>query len=195
MTAGPPLCLRHTDWLEHRLIVSGPADTLAVFQRAAAGAGVVPWFLDGERIEEDLFHRMATATPRTLSIEGARILAGQLRAAMERRHARAVAQVGRSCACPLDLHALVPVPSDVLRLGPDHPDALAWLWEYWGTTEPLRHVAAGSASPRGERAINDPSFRVGFWAADWTPWRALATIAAAWPALRFDMRPLYEAAP
>lgn len=125
MTAELPLYLPHTDWLEHRVMISGPAVMLTAFGSAAAGAGVVPWQVDGDRIEEDFFHRMATAMPRTLSLPGARILVGQLRAAMERRHALALAQVGRSRACPFDLHVLVPVPEVVLRLGSDHPDALA----------------------------------------------------------------------
>ena len=72
------------------------------------------------------------------------MLAAELRDAVARRHALAVARVGRSTACPFDLHALVPVPADVLRLGPDHPDALPWLWAHWGTTQALRHVVASS---------------------------------------------------
>jgi hypothetical protein len=34
---------------------------------------------------------------------------------------------------------------------------------------------------------------VTFWSADWTPWRALAQIAARWPSLRIDTRPSYDA--
>jgi len=38
----------------------------------------------------------------------------------------------------------------------------------------------------------DPgALHLSFWSADWTPWRALATVAVAWPALRFDVRPTY----
>ena len=36
--------------------------------------------------------------------------------------------------------------------------------------------------------------RLGFWAADWTPWRALTALAADWPQLRFVTRLLYEQA-
>src|SRR4051812_45744181 len=178
----------HTDWLYHRLTVTGPADGIAAFRRAAAGAGVIPWTLDLDRMEEDLFLRLAAPPcgPRTLSLDGARVLASELREAVARRHAAAIALVGRSAACPFDLHALVPVPADLLRLGPDHPDALDWLWTHWGTTQPLRHVA----SPQGP--VLDEAFAVSFWAADWTPWRALATVRAAWPALRLEVRPVYE---
>jgi len=31
-----------------------------------------------------------------------------------------------------------------------------------------------------------------FWSADWTPWQALAQVAAHWPTLRFDTRPTYD---
>lgn len=195
-TGSIPLCLPQTDWLHHRLTVTGPPEAVAAFRVAAAGAGVVPWHLDGDRIEEDLFLRLATATPRTISLEGARILAAQLRAAMERRHALAVARVGQSRACPFDLHALVPVPAAVLRLGPDHPGALAWLWENWGTTETLRHVEADNhpniASRRTAPSDGMGAFRASFWSADWSPWRALAHVANTWPALRFDLRPTYD---
>ena len=108
---------------------------------------------------------------------------------MARRHAAAVARVGRSTACPFDLHALVPVPAGVLRLGPDHPDAVFWLWTHWGTTQALRHVCSGQWP-----VATGQEWRVSFWAADWTPWRAVATIRAAWPALRIEVRPVYELA-
>lgn len=104
--------------------------------------------------------------------------------------------VGASQACPFDLHALVAVPNTVLRLGPDDPIALAWLWEHWGTTEALRHVAeevaTGQAEPwRSALAAGQDGLYVAFWSADWTPWRALAVLAECWPGLCFDMRPSY----
>ena len=121
----------HTDWLYHHLRVTGAAATLATFRDAACGAGVIPWVLDLDRVEEDAFLRLAASPQHRLSLEGARLLAGELRGAVGQRHAMAVAQVGRSRACPLDLHALLPVPGAVLRLGRDHPEALAWLWAQW----------------------------------------------------------------
>ena len=194
-----PMRLAHTDWLHHRLAIIGAADQLAAFRRAAAGAGIIPWQIDLDRMEEDVFHLLVApppSQPRTLSVAGARVLAGQLREAVGRRHERAVARVGVSQACPFDLHALVPVPDEMLRLGPDDPVALAWLWEHWGTTQPLRHVAedvvAGQDAPRrsGLAAEHD-AIHVTFWSADWTPWRALAALAERWPGLRFDVRPTY----
>ena len=185
---------RHTDWLHHHLLVAGPAGKLADFQAAARGSGIISWQLDWDRMEEDLFLMLMAPPPpqrRRLSLAAARALAGQLRDSAEQRHAAAIARVGGSRACALDLHALVPVPPDVLGLGPDHPEALAWLWTHWGTTAALRHVAAGPVLPR-RAAPDDPvTLHLTFWSADWMPWQALATVRARWPALRFDIRPTY----
>ena len=194
-----PMRLAHTDWLHHRLAIIGVADQLAALRRAAAGAGIIPWQIDLDRLEEDVFHLLAAPPPsqqRTLSVAGARVLAGQLRDAVGRRHERAVAGVGVSQACPFDLHALVPVPDAMLRLGPDDPVALAWLWEHWGTTQPLRHVAEDAVAGQDARRLSGPTAEhdaiyVTFWAADWTPWRALAALVKRWPGLRFDVRPTY----
>ena len=121
------LCLPDTDWLQHRLTISGPAKELARFRTAAAGAGMIPWQIDFEQLQEDWFHRLMGGASRSLSAQGARILAQQLREASERRHVLAVAQVGRSRACPFDLHVLQPAPARILALGPDHSQALSWL--------------------------------------------------------------------
>jgi hypothetical protein len=51
-----PLRLAHTDWLHHRLLVTGPAADLDGFRSVAAGAGTVPWQLDLDRMAEDFFH-------------------------------------------------------------------------------------------------------------------------------------------
>jgi hypothetical protein len=191
-----PLRLDHTDWLHHRLTITGPDAVLTAFRQAAAGAGIIPWQLDLDRIEEDMFNFLVAPPrqPRTLSVAGAGIVAGRLREAVSRRHELAVARVGTSRACPFDLHALLPVPAAVLWLGPEHPDALGWLWEHWGTTQALRHVSEQAAV--GEPSCSPPApgkaaWQLTFWSADWTPWRALAALALRWPALRFDPLPSY----
>jgi hypothetical protein len=208
---GAPLRLAHTDWLYHRLQVTGPTADLDGFRSAAAGAGTVPWQLDLDHMAEDFFHLLVApparagslvAPARGLSLAGARILADQLCAAVARRQALAAAQVGQSRACPFDLHALVPVPDAVLRRGPDDPAALEWLWTHWGTTQTLRHVAddttdaavlrAGATEHAREEPAGEALWAVRFWSADWTPWRALAQIAARWPTLRFETRPRYD---
>jgi len=200
------LRLDHTDWLHHRLLITGPAVDLVRLRTAAGGAGTVPWHFDFDQMEEDLFHLLvapparagALGSPaRSLSLAGARILAGQLRAAAARRHALAVVRVGHSGACPFDLHALVPVPDGILRCGPDNPDAIDWLWTHWGTTQMLRHVveedaAAGVMAMRRSTAPGEGVWALTFWSADWTPWRAMAQIAPRWPTLRFDTRPTYD---
>jgi len=206
-----PLRLAHTDWLHHRLLVTGPVGELADFREAAAGAGTVPWQLDLDRMAEDFFHLLVAPPARTgsliqparsLSLAGARIVADQLCAAVARRQTLAVAQVGHSRACPFDLHALVPVPDAMLLRGPDDPIVLSWLWEHWGTTQTLRHVIDDTTEavvPRTratEHAKEGPAgeavWAVTFWSADWTPWRALTQIAARWPTLRFKTRPRYD---
>jgi hypothetical protein len=204
--------LAHTDWLHHRLTVSGPADTISGFRAAASGTGIIPWRLDFDRMAEDFFLLLATPPPpqqRTLSLQGARVLAGQLCTAVANRQtaARALAERGRTWQDarstgdagltpaklrPLDLHALVPIPDDILHLGPDHPQARAWLWTHWGTTEPLRHVAESAAQVRRRQPGEEPRLEISFWSADWTPWQALAQAAARWPDLRFVTQPSYE---
>ena len=55
--------LAHTDWLHHRLAIIGAADQLAAFRRAAAGAGIIPWQIDLDRMEEDVFHLLVAPPP------------------------------------------------------------------------------------------------------------------------------------
>jgi hypothetical protein len=190
------LCLPHSDWLHHRFAVTGPSADVAAFQSAAAGAGTVPWTLDMAILEEDWFHQLVDPAHRSLSLQGARILAAQLRDAVSRRHSLAVGRVGHSRACLFDLHRLAPVPADILALGPDHPNALFWLWENWGTTYPLRHVSIDATpdSWQGRPPVPEAEtrWRLQFWSADWTPWRALQTIRTAWPSLHFELQPSYE---
>lgn len=194
----------HTDWLHHRLTLCAAPDVLAAFRATARGAGIIPWALDLDRLEEDWFLRlMAPATAQAqhpdpphlsrsrLSAAGARVLAAQLREAVGRRHAIAVSAVGVSEACAFDLHALVPVPDEILHLGPDAVQAQAWLWEHWGTTAALRRVT--EITPERDRLAGE-TMVVSFWSADWTPWRALARLAELWPAIRFEVRPDYDAA-
>jgi hypothetical protein len=86
----------------------------------------------------------------------------------------------------------VPVPRAILDLGPDDPAALSWLWEHWGSTEALRHVAGDTDQTRTGREPSRAGWVLQFWSADWTPWRAIARIRTEWPALRFDVQPGYE---
>jgi hypothetical protein len=85
------------------------------------------------------------------------------------------------------------VPTEILRLGPDHPEALAWLWQAWGTTQALRHVVELPVPKRGRPPLRDPDLLwLGFWSADWTPWRAIVQLRTRWPSLRLAIRPLYD---
>jgi hypothetical protein len=179
-------------WLYHHLTISGPAEPLAAFAEAARGAGVIPWRLDGAALEEDVFNLAAAQPPaaRNLTIAGCRILARQFREAVEARHAKAAALVGRSRACPLDLHAMLPVPAAVLRLGAAHPEALAWLGTHWGTTDRLRQVVTRPRPSPGRRL--QAGHRVigyGFFTANQTPHAAITRLRARWPALHFRLQP------
>lgn len=177
--------LPQPDWLHHRLDISGPAPDLAAFRNAAAGAGVVPWHIDHARLEEDWFHLLIAPASgqRGISVAGARILARQLRDADWAAHQDALSRIGRFASCPFDLHALVPVPPDILRRGPEDPRSLTWLWENWGTTWALRRVTE-VAPPRG---ATGPTFSVTFWSADWTPWQVIRRLRSQWQMLRFGV--------
>ena len=183
------LCLPSPEWLPHVLTVSGPAEDLAAFRLAAVGPGLIPWVTDYDRLEEDWMNALLTPPPseRGISVEGARILAGQLRERIEQQDQRAAEAVFGSLACPLDLHVLVPVPSRILRLGPDDPAAIAWLWENWTTTWALRGVEEieadhGIPVPDGHDARY---YR--FWSADWAPWNALLAIRSRWPSINVQV--------
>ena len=190
------LCLPSPEWLPHVLTVSGPVADVAAFRRAAAGPGVIPWVVNYDRLEEDWVNTLLTPPPseRGITVEGARILAGQLRERIEQQDLKAAEAAFGSLACPLDLHTLVPVPPRLLRLGPDDPIAIAWLWENWGTTWALRGV--GEFADEGRTPLPDGQGGLGyrFWSADWTPWRALASVRSRWPAISFQVsvRPVSE---
>jgi hypothetical protein len=162
------------------------------FAAAARGSGVTPWQLDFAALEEDIFVRAVSqpAPRRSLTVQGCRILARQFREAVAARQARAAALVGHSFLCPFDLHALLPVPEAILLLGPDHPDALAWLAGHWGVTDRLRQVAArekpaiGRRLPAGHTVVGYSFFTAGD-----TPHAATERFAARWPALRFRLVP------
>ncbi len=188
------LRLAHTDWLRHELIITGAPSDLAAFEAAAAGAGAIPWeYPDLDFEEEDRVQALVQPPDgsRGLDIDSARVLARELREAILGHQQKIIAAVTQSRACPLDLHKLLPVPDEILQLGPDHSASLAWLQTHWGTTRPLRHVQRlPGKSMTGKRKT--ARLRLEFWSADWTPWTAFAAIRKAWPALGFDVRPDYD---
>jgi hypothetical protein len=182
-----------TDWLRHVLTVTGPAKDIDAFQKAAAGAGAIPWaYPDLELLEEDRFARLLHPPDGSpgLSLTGARSLAGQLRTAMEANQRQAVALAGHSRACPFDLHALLPVPDRVLQLGPDDAESLAWLREAWGVVRPLRHVRLRVANA-DRRLRRSGRLEYEFWSADWTPWAAIRALRRGFSTLVLDIRPDY----
>lgn len=185
----PPdiLALPQPDWLGQTVTFNGPAAAIAALKAEAAGSGLVPWIYDYDRREEAFFLWLAAphSGRRGLSIAAAHSLARQLREAEWTLHETAAARAGMGRAVPFDLHALAPVPGAVLRLGPDDPDALRWLWEHWGTTWTLRRVELMADTPA--------RFAVRFFSADWTPWPVLRLIAARHPDLHMTVDVDYAA--
>lgn len=179
-------------WLHHHLTVSGPSALVTGFLEAARGPGVVPWLLDGAAVEEDIFNLAASQPPhrRTLTIEGCRILARQFRQRVEAHQARAAALAGSGRACPFDLHTLLPVPYAVLRLGPTHPHAAAWLREHWGTTDRLRQAVLRPRPSTGRRLPAGHAVAgYGFFTGGDTPAAAVRQLQARWAGLRFALTP------
>lgn len=179
----------HPDWVSNRLSVRGPADRVRAFRAAARGCGAVPWVVDCDQVEEHALALLLRAPPerRGIGLEGAKALAREFRDFVRDGTEAVHAAAGVSRACPFDLHSLVPVPWRVLRLGPDHPEALAWLWENWGTTWTPRQAQELPVAPAERAAGTDDLARYAFWTADWAPWRALLRIRADWPDLRVAM--------
>ncbi len=180
-------------WLYHHLTVTGPAAAIGEFAAAARGPGVIPWRLDGAALEEDVFN-LAVAQPpgrRALDVAGCRILARQFRDRVEARQARAAALVGAAArTCPFDLHTLLPVPDAILRHGPTHPAALAWLAAHWGVGDGLRHVAERPDPRPGRRLPRDHAvIGYGFVTGGDTPDAAISALAPRWPALRLTLQP------
>ena len=186
---GDILCLPNPEWLPHAPTVTGPVADLAAFRRAAAGPGGIPWTTHYDRLEEDWINAMLTPplSERGISVEGARILARQLRERVEQEDQRAAEAAFANTGCPLDLHALVPVPPRVLRLGPDDPAAIACLWENWTTTWALRGVAETEADHAAPLPDGHGALCYQFWSADWTPWHALTSIRVRWPSINFQV--------
>ena len=127
---------------------------------------------------------------RAISLQGARILARRLRDATLAIQQRQLARMLSDRSCPFDLHRLLPVPDQVLRLGPDDPASQAWLWAHWGATRALRRVRELPSELDGRRR-QAGQLRVELWSADWSPWQALLRLRRAWPDLRFGLRPEY----
>jgi hypothetical protein len=187
------LALAHTDWLRHDLLVTGPPAAIAAFEAAAAGAAAIPWqYPDLDQDQEERVYALMHPPDGSpgLRLAAARVLARQLHEAVAVHQDRVLEAAGRSRACPFDLHALVPVPASILRLGPDAADSIAWLRAHWGVVRALRHVRL-RGEPPDRRLRRSARLAYEFWSADWTPWAAFVAIGQAWPALVFDVRPDY----
>ena len=191
-----PLALGQPDWLFNELTVEGPAHELVALRSAARGAGVIPWERDFDVLEEDLFLLLVERRDNEAALgpTSAHAVARRVRTLAEQADQRARQDRASARSVALDLQALLPVPADVLRLGPEHPQARGWLWSSWGTTRSLRRVAepVETNTPVPRKPIEGDRWRVEFLSADWSPWPALQALAVAWPQLQFRLRPVHE---
>ncbi|MBV1838537.1 hypothetical protein [Acetobacter estunensis] len=178
---GAPACPQ-PDWLYHLLTVEGPPERLAQFRIRAAGPGRIPWAAEALSAGDLL---------RPLLPTGAGSDAGRLTGlaeAVARAAERLRVRDDGVDSVPFDLNALCPVPVELLGLGPQSPDVVAWLCQHWGTSRPLQKVEAVETGPVAPETV----WTLGFWSADWTPWAALRTIARDWSDLCLRIRPLYD---
>jgi hypothetical protein len=57
----------------------------------------------------------------------------------------------------------------------------------------LRGVVELPMPRPGQPRHSEPGLAwLGFWSADWTPWRAILALRACWPALRLEVQLLYD---
>ena len=195
--ADPPIWPPDTDWLHHRLQVSGPAEAVALFTTAAQGAGIIPWVLDLARIEEDLFLLLAAATSPAAPAQpvpgrcpdvgaaarrgldgaaGSGERPGRIQPGVPARPARAAAGAAGDPGAGAG-------PSGGARPGCGGTGA---------PTQALRHVAREPAPAARKPKVSGAGIEgLTFWSADWTPWRAFGELKQRWPALRFEIRPTY----
>jgi hypothetical protein len=187
------LALPHPDWLRHTLVVTGAPAAIAAFQQAAAGSGGIPWaYPDLDEAEDDRVLALVHPPDGSpgLSPAAARILAHELRAATFQHQRRVRAQAKSNRRCPFDLQALIPIPPDLLDLGPDDKATVAWLRAHWGVLQALRKVvlvAAGCKRLRGQQQ----RLTLEFWSADWTPWPAIVAIRQRFTDMVFTVTPDY----
>jgi hypothetical protein len=192
--ASDALALPHTDWLRHELVIIGPASQVAEFAAAAAGPGGIPWAYPELDYEEDDRYLALVNPPdgsQGLRPAAARILARELREAVFQHQGKVRALAGVSRLCPLDLHALIPIPAHLLDLGPDDTNTLAWLCAHWGVVRALRHVRLIATGCKKLRGKNE-QLSLEFWSADWTPWPAIVALRQRFAGLSFSVTPDYE---
>jgi hypothetical protein len=185
--------LPHPDWLRHTLVVTGTPAAIAAFRQVAAGSGGIPWaYPDLDTEEDDRFLALVHPPDGSpgLSPAAARVLAQELRAAAFQHQSKVRAQAGHGRLCPFDLQALIPIPSELLDLGPDDQATVVWLRTHWGVLQALRNVAwitAGCKRLRGQKQ----QLTLEFWSADWTPWPAIVTLRRRFEGLNFMVTPDY----
>ena len=178
-----------TTFLYAHLTVAGPEREVGEFERRARGPGVIPWYFDGDVLEEDIFLMAIQAPDRSLTVEGCRILAHQFRLRAEERHSQVLALVeAGNTRCPLDLHALLPVPESLLRRGLSDSRSRAWLRKQWGVETALcKVVVLPEKKNQSTKSIKNRALQYGFFSEKSLPERAVRRLTELWPALHFTL--------
>jgi hypothetical protein len=179
-----------TERLLCHVTVTGEAGKISRLKTAAEGGAGIPWhYPDLAALDEERLARLVAPPDGSagLDLSDAKVLTRLLRSAVETHHNQVLTAAKISHACPFSLHRLLPVPEDVLRLGPDDPISRTWLRTHWGTEQALRQVRLRPGPPsrqlrRGARISYD------FWCTGGPPVAAIEHLRGLWPDLVFALR-------
>jgi hypothetical protein len=90
----------------------------------------------------------------------------------------------------LDLNALSPIPSFVLRKGFVEAGQ-EWMWGNWGVRWPIRRVNFAIEREHRDTSGVNPVAVFRFLSEDLSPWIALLHMRGRWPELSFRLTPSY----
>ncbi|MCE0745067.1 hypothetical protein LWC05_14410 [Acetobacter sicerae] len=177
-------------WVGHHLTAQGPAPSIDRLCVAARGPGLIPWVLNVDRQEEDLFALLSRvpAARRGMAVRECHALAHQLAQSAARARAMDLTRAAEAVACPFDLNRLLPVPPALLEAGENDPDTLAWLRKHWGVAATLRRVVSRARpSPLEPLAKSHAVVGWGFYSRGGSPFIAIARLRRVWPDLTFRL--------
>ena len=120
----------------------------------------------------------------------ARVLARQLRSAVEAHQQRVMAAAGTDAVPVRPARDAAGAARRPAR-GPDDPASHAWLRAQLGHDHARCGMCGCGPTRPVRRQRHSARLRYEFWSADWTPWAALLGRANAGPPLMFDVRPDY----
>ena len=173
------------DYVLSRLEVSGDRMKLYDFVNAAAGPGFLDWAIDWYRTYEEAYGSVLLGGAPSLGA------ASMVAHAITDRNWHRVGAARRTAEldptrCPFDLHALIPVPAEILRRG-YRGAGEAWLWRHWGVGAPLRQVTLEIVRRPLQGELPEIAAIYRFLSEDWAPAVAIGKIRDVWPGLRFQL--------